>query len=148
MASALRWYLEGFAKRGEVKTELEIPPDLGRLPKEVEFTIFRVVQAAISNVHRHSGSPTAWVRIVSDTDRVIVEVKDEGKGMPAKVAEGLGIRGMRERVGQLGGHFEIVGNRQGTLVRASIPAAGSLAGGLKAVGEGVSENRENRRSTR
>src|SRR5204862_7639344 len=69
LASALRRYLEGFAKRGEVKTELEIAPDLGRLSKEVEFTIFRVVQAAVSNVHRHSGSPTAKVRIVSDTDR-------------------------------------------------------------------------------
>ncbi len=150
LASALRWYLEGFAKRGEVKTELEIPPDLGRLPKEVEFTIFRVVQAAVSNVHRHSGSPTAKVRIVSDTDRVIVEVKDEGKGMPAKVAEGLGIRGMRERVGQLGGNFEIVGNREGTTVRASMPAAGSLAGlqVVRAVGGGVPENRERRRSTR
>jgi len=90
------------------------------------------------------------VRIVSDTDRVIVEVKDEGKGMPAKVAEGLGIRGMRERVGQLGGNFEIVGNREGTTVRASMPAAGSLAGlqVVRAVGGGVPENRERRRSTR
>ena len=127
LASALRWYMEGFAKRGEVKTELEIPPDLGRLPKEVEFTIFRVVQAAVSNVHRHSGSPTAKVRIVSDADRVIVEVTDQGKGMPLRVAEGLGIRGMRERVGQLGGNFEIAGNGGGTTVRASIPTARSLA---------------------
>ena len=67
------------------------------------------------------------MRIVSDTDRVMVEVKDEGKGMPARVAEGLGIRGMRERVGQLGGNFEIAGNGGGTTVRASIPTARSLA---------------------
>ncbi|MCU1296391.1 MAG: hypothetical protein JWO91_669 [Acidobacteriaceae bacterium] len=129
LASALRWYVEGFAERSKIEVSLDIPADLGRLSQEFETALFRIVQECLTNIHRHAGSPTASIRVFRSGDEIAVEVKDQGKGISlekqmrmAVVGEaGVGIRGMRERVRQLGGNVSIDSNENGTTVLASLP---------------------------
>ncbi len=130
LASTLRWYAEGFAKRSGIEATLELPRDLTRLPLEVETTLFRIVQESLTNIHRHSGSPTAKIRVVQDATHLMLEVADEGAGMPPAVlkgakrgaaALGVGIAGMRERARQLRGRLEIDCRRGGTTIRAILP---------------------------
>jgi signal transduction histidine kinase len=129
LASALRWYVEGFTQRSKIQVEAEFPGDFGRLSQELETAIFRVVQESLTNIHRHSGSPTAKVIIARSNDLVLVEVADRGKGIaPEKRHEveesgaiGVGLRGMRERIRQLGGDLEIASNGVGTVVRVQVP---------------------------
>jgi len=135
LASALRWYTEGFGARSHIQVTLEFADDVGRLPNELETTVFRVVQECLTNVHRHAESPTAKVRITRSGRYLSVEVSDGGKGiLPEKQAElasagtpGVGLRGMRERVRQLGGDLEICSNGKGTLVNAKLPIAASFS---------------------
>src|SRR5580704_14922004 len=82
LASALRWYVDGFSERSHIKVDLEIPSDFGRLPDELEITIFRIVQECLTNIHRHSGSSTATIRLYQEGDRLTVQVQDRGKGIP------------------------------------------------------------------
>jgi PAS domain S-box-containing protein len=132
LASALRWYVEGFAKRSRIEVELEIPPELKRLPNDTEIAMFRVVQECLTNIHRHSGSPTATIRINAESDRITLEVQDRGKGIPAEKLQsvtrvgqvGVGFNGMRERLRQLGGTLEIRSHEKGTLVSAVLPIRG------------------------
>jgi two-component system NarL family sensor kinase len=130
LSSAIRWHLEGFSKRSAIQTTSEIPDDVGRLPQDVELALFRVFQESLTNVHRHSGSKTAHVRLAVEHHKVLLEIKDLGQGIPSHLLElnsdslatlGVGIRGMRERVRQLGGQLEIFSSPEGTTVRASIP---------------------------
>jgi PAS domain S-box-containing protein len=129
LASALRWYIEGFGKRSRIKVELEIPEQLGRLPNNIEITLFRVVQECLTNIHRHSGSTTATTRIKAERERIILEVQDQGKGIPAEKLQhfarlgriGVGLGGMRERLRLLGGTLEIQSDEKGTLVSATLP---------------------------
>jgi signal transduction histidine kinase len=131
LASALRWYIEGFAQRSKIKVDLEFPADFGRLPRESETAIFRTVQECLTNIHRHSESPTATIRIAASDNHVRVEVEDRGKGIPPeKQSEmastgipGVGIRGMRERLRQLGGNLDIHSNGKGTLIVAQVPVS-------------------------
>jgi signal transduction histidine kinase len=131
LASALRWYVEGFAERSKIKVDLEIPADFERLGRESETAIFRTVQECLTNIHRHSQSPTARIRIAASDGHVCVEVEDRGKGIPPeKQSEmastgtpGVGVRGMRERLRQLGGSLEIHSNGKGTLIMARLPVA-------------------------
>lgn len=128
LESALRWFVEGFAQRSGIEVDLDLAPDLGRLPKEMEIAVFRIVQESLANVHRHSGSKTAEVRVARGPQKVTLEIRDQGRGLaadgkPASVPTlpGVGIQGMRERVRQLGGNFEIQSGEGQTLVRAEIP---------------------------
>ena len=131
LASALHWYVEGFAERSKVKVDLEIPKDFERLGRESETAIFRTVQECLTNIHRHSESPTARIRIAASDGYVCVEVEDRGKGIPPKKqfemastgTPGVGIRGMRERLRQLGGSLDIHSNGKGTLIVARLPVA-------------------------
>jgi signal transduction histidine kinase len=103
LTSALRWYVEGLTARSEIRIDLEVPDNFGRLAKDLETAIFRVVQECLTNVHRHSGSPVADIRLSRSADYVHLEVRDEGKGIPPEKlsemslngAPGVGIRGMR-----------------------------------------------------
>lgn len=132
LPAALRWYVEGFGARSNVRVELEVADDLGRLPTEVEITLFRIVQEGLTNVHRHSGSPTAAVRLKREGPQIALSVEDRGVGMRADALErvrggagvGVGIAGMRERLAQLGGRLEIQSGANGTVVRALIRSEG------------------------
>jgi PAS domain S-box-containing protein len=129
LLSALRWYTEGFSQRSRIKLELEFPQELRRLPNDTEITMFRVVQECLTNIHRHSGSTTATIRITEDRDRISLEVQDQGKGIGAQTLGsfskdgrvGVGFGGMRERLRQLGGVLDIQSDGIGTLVRAELP---------------------------
>jgi PAS domain S-box-containing protein len=132
LASALAWYVKGFGERSRIKTDLKVSPSFGRLPQEVETTLFRVVQEGLTNVHRHSKSPTARIRLSRNPNEVKLEIRDKGQGMPAKTLRldipnggdlGVGILGMRERARQLGGRLEITSSRRGTIVRVVIPCS-------------------------
>ena len=131
LASALGWYLEGLQQRSGLIIELNIPSDFGRLAPDVELAIFRLVQECLTNIHRHSGSKTAVIRIIRGPDKIYAEVQDHGKGMsPERFAEvqsqgagvGVGIRGMRERVRQAHGELTVDSNALGTKITATFPA--------------------------
>jgi PAS domain S-box-containing protein len=129
LSSALRTFLDGFTDRSKIKVDFEIPDDFGRLPQDLETAIFRVVQECLTNVHRHSGSVVAKIRIARANRHVRVEVADQGKGIPPEKKAamnsagmpGVGIRGMRERLRQLGGTLQITSNGVGTVVVAELP---------------------------
>jgi signal transduction histidine kinase len=128
LASALRWYVDGFSERSNIKVELEIPDDFVRLPDDLELAIFRVVQECLTNIHRHSESATAAIQIQQDGNSLKVRVQDQGKGIPLEKQRelieasrgGVGFGGMRERVRQLGGALEIQSNGDGTVVIATL----------------------------
>jgi signal transduction histidine kinase len=135
LLSALRWYVDGFALRSNIKVDLDLPEDFGRLSRESETAIFRVVQECLTNIHRHSGSPIAKIRLRQRDKQVTVEIADKGKGVPAEKREamsssgtpGVGIRGMRERLRQLGGTLEINSSGSGTAITVSLPISESVA---------------------
>lgn len=130
LKSAVPRFLDGFAKRSGIQTTFEMPRDSARLAHDIEIAIFRVLQESLTNVHRHSGSTTAEVRITVDDSTVRLEVRDHGRGMQPEVAEsirdswgtlGVGLRGMNERMRQLGGTLEISSSSDGTVVIAAAP---------------------------
>jgi signal transduction histidine kinase len=120
--------VDGFSERSKLKVDLEIPSDLGRLPEDTELAIFRIIQECLTNIHRHSGSPTAAISIEHRNDCLIIQARDDGKGIPVekqkKLTEsslgGIGFGGMRERLRQLGGTLEIESTRTGTVVTATL----------------------------
>jgi len=129
LPSALRWYIEGFAERSKIDVQLELAEDLSRLPCEMETTLFRIVQESLTNIHRHSGSDRACIRLNRSDDNLYLEVRDFGKGIMASrnngaastPRSGVGIQGMRERVRQLNGNFEIQSTADGTRVSVRLP---------------------------
>jgi signal transduction histidine kinase len=133
LEGALSWYIQGLQQRSPLKIDLNISNDLGRLPKDMELVIFRVIQECLTNIHRHSGSEIAIIRMTRENDRIVLEVRDRGKGIrPEKLAEiaskgsGVGIRGMRERVRQFQGELDIKSTEEGTVVLMLIPLAKTL----------------------
>jgi len=134
LSSALRLFLEGFTERSKIKVNFEFPDAFGRLSQDLETAIFRIVQECLTNIHRHSGSLVAKIRITRYDSQIRVEVEDSGKGispekryaMDSAGTSGVGVRGMRERLRQLGGSLEIKsgGNGKGTVIIARLPAAG------------------------
>ena len=125
LKSAVRWYVQGFADRSGIEVQMEIAEDFPRIGADVELVVFRVLQESLTNVHRHSGSKVASVRIGFDTQQVWLEVGDQGKGIPQDnrnaLRPGVGISGMRERIRDLSGTLEFRSDSQGTLVKAMIP---------------------------
>jgi PAS domain S-box-containing protein len=128
LASALNMYVEGLVERSHVAITLDVAPNVGRLPSDIELAIFRLVQECLTNIHRHSGSETALIRIAREGESVRTEVQDHGKGIsPERLSEirshgsGVGIRGIRERIRQFHGEMKIESNGSGTSVIVSIP---------------------------
>jgi PAS domain S-box-containing protein len=128
ISSALGWYVQGLMERSGLSITLEIDNGFGRLPSDMELVIFRLVQECLTNIHRHSGSKTAAIRIFKDEENVHVEVADEGVGIaPERLAKaqaggsGVGIRGMQERLRQFSGTMKIESKETGTSVVATIP---------------------------
>jgi PAS domain S-box-containing protein len=131
LASALSWYVDGFSERSKIQVDLEIPADFGRLPNDTELAVFRIVQECLTNIHRHSESNTAAIRIQKEQDLLTVQVQDHGKGISLEKQlelsgsgrSGVGFRGMRERLRQLGGTLEIRSDGTGTIVSATLRLA-------------------------
>jgi PAS domain S-box-containing protein len=145
LPTALRWYVGGFSKRSGISVDLDVSAEMAerRLPEPVETAFFRVVQEGLTNVHRHSGSTTARIRLAQERPSstgeslVTLEIADDGRGMarenenvpfsggkPGSVVGrglGVGLAGMRERVAQLGGRLEIRSSTHGTHVWAIVP---------------------------
>jgi PAS domain S-box-containing protein len=131
LVSALRWYVDGFSERSKIKVDLDVPSDFGRLPDEVEIAIFRIVQECLTNIHRHSGSATTNITLSREDDRVTIQVRDDGKGIPKERQRellesgraGIGFGGMRERLRQLEGNLEIQSEGRGTTIIAKLKVA-------------------------
>jgi|HubBroStandDraft_4_1064222.scaffolds.fasta_scaffold00528_12 PAS domain S-box-containing protein len=129
LVAAIRWFANGFSQRSSIQIDLKLPVDLPRLPIELETAIFRVVQESLTNVHRHSGSTTAAVRLEREDDQLHLFVVDHGRGIaPDQLASrqgttsfGVGLLGMRERLRQLRGELEINSGEQGTSIHVIIP---------------------------
>jgi PAS domain S-box-containing protein len=128
LASALSMYVEGLAERSHVAIKLDVADNVGRLPRDMELAIFRLVQECLTNIHRHSDSETALIRVAREGESVRTEVQDHGKGIsPERLlviqshGSGVGIRGIRERIRQFHGEMKIESNGSGTSVIVSIP---------------------------
>ena len=132
LLSAVRWYAEGFANRSGIHVAMDLD-EIGRLPRPVETALFRVVQEALTNVHRHASTTTASIRLTATADAVVLDIHDEGHGLRDPVTHhkgtrretlGVGIQGMRERIRQLGGIFDVEFRNTGTTVRVRVPMDG------------------------
>lgn len=126
--SALQWYLEGLTKRSGIETSIDIQPDtFPRLEPELETTVFRIVQEALTNVFRHSGARKGWVTLIKTEKDVVIKVRDDGKGISGDIMEfrpdsiGIGIGGMRQRVKEFGGELRLQNASPGTLVEVVLP---------------------------
>lgn len=130
LASAIRWYVEGFAKRSGIQVDLDFPPGFERLPADLEMGLFRILQEGLTNVHRHSGASAVRVVLEQRLDALSFEVKDNGHGIAPELLErlqkigadaGVGLAGMRERVSELNGQLEMQSSPDGTTLRVSVP---------------------------
>jgi len=131
LKSAIPWYLKGFTSRSGIETKFEMPEDFTRMNRDAELVLFRVLQESLTNVQRHSKSKTAEIELYSFGDSVILKVIDYGKGVPPSVLEqgqhdwlgslGVGLRGMSERLRQLGGSLTLSSGERRTEITAQIP---------------------------
>lgn len=130
LEAALRPYAESFSQRSGIRVKLNIAVGLGRLAPEIEVALFRVAQEALTNIHLHSGSSSATLRVVRKPDEVVLEVRDEGRGISRELQEkirargvmpGVGVASMQERIEQVGGRLNISSSDRGTIVTASVP---------------------------
>jgi signal transduction histidine kinase len=135
LASAAAWYVEGFGKRSGVHASLKLPDHLGRLPISVETALFRIMQEGLTNVHRHSESQRVDITLQIQNGTATLIIQDFGKGIPKETLEhfqqsganvGVGLAGIRERVKELGGSFELRSNQRGTALTVMVPIEGSV----------------------
>jgi len=137
LGPAIEEYASGFSRRSGIETKVEVSPEMGRLPQEIETALFRVVQESLGNIQQHSGSSRAKIQMKRDSSGLTLEVSDEGRGMPDEYLKelparptklGVGVLGMRERMRQLGGGLEITSSRSGTTVKAALPLVARVQG--------------------
>jgi two-component system, NarL family, sensor kinase len=127
LLSATRWMVDGFSKRAKIHVDLQVDGEIGRLPQPVELALFRVIQESLSNIRRHSGASRAQIKLARADGLVRLEIGDDGKGIPvSKISAGnqvvgVGILGMRERLSQLGGTFDIKSGKSGTTITVQVP---------------------------
>jgi signal transduction histidine kinase len=129
-ASAAQWYVKGFGERSGLKVKLNLPDGLVRMPPLIELTLFRVLQESLTNVHRHAGASNVDILLQRSTGHVMMEVKDDGNGMPQELAHqfpdlaagsGVGLMSMRERAVELGGAMHLESGKNGTSIRITMP---------------------------
>lgn len=128
---ALMAYVEGLMKRSAIKTVIEVQPaDFPRLAPDLEIAIYRVVQEALTNVFRHSEAQCVRITLIADTERTVLTVQDDGKGIPKQVERfrsgsiGVGVSGMRQRIRECGGELTLHNANPGTLLEAIVPISG------------------------
>jgi signal transduction histidine kinase len=133
LLSAVRWYLEGFTKRSGIETALDCQPkSFPRLSPQLETAIFRIIQEGLTNVFRHSGATKASVTLLQESDKLMLVIRDDGRGVGEKVvllrpgSIGVGMGGMRERAREFDGELRVANANPGTLVEITIPFAASL----------------------
>jgi len=127
--SALKWYIDGFAERSKIAAKLELPAESERLSQDYELCLFRIAQECLTNIHRHSGSSTALVKLWRTPGQIRMAISDEGRGIRQEIqsklasgkSAGVGLRGMRERVKQFRGTLEIHSNGKGTSILVTLP---------------------------
>jgi signal transduction histidine kinase len=128
--SACRWFVEGFGNRSGIATNLDILDSTTRFAESIELVLFRMLQESLTNVHRHSGATRADVSLQTVANRVVLRVKDNGKGMPEEILQslresgagsGVGLAGMIERIHEIGGQLDVMSDRSGTEIVASVP---------------------------
>jgi signal transduction histidine kinase len=149
--SAAKWYVDGFGQRSGISTKLDLPSHIDRLPRRTEVALFRILQEALTNVHRHSGSRAVHVWVTTNDLSVVLKVQDFGKGIPHETIDrfwktgnvGVGLAGIRERLKELGGQLEIDSSVHGTSLRATIPTVGS---DVKANDQAAAETNQQYRS--
>jgi PAS domain S-box-containing protein len=124
LLSALRWLADGFHQRSAIEMQLDLPASMQRLPPDDELCLFRIAQEALTNVHRHAASPWAALRLKVQSNSIMLEIEDAGRGLDTKTPTlGVGLAGMRERIRQIGGIFSIEATSTGgTRVRTTIAA--------------------------
>ncbi len=130
-SSAAKWYAEEFAKRSGLELKIDIPDPPQRMLPELELALFRVLQESLTNIHRHSKSKAAEVSFELNSAEAALLIADHGIGVPKDVLErfnfsgtsGVGLAGMRERIRELGGRFEVESAGGGTRVRVVVPLA-------------------------
>jgi signal transduction histidine kinase len=137
-ASAASWFASEFEKRSGINVKLNLPEGIGRLPEETEIALFRILQESLTNVHRHSDSPSVEITLAFRECRAVLTVQDFGRGMPPELKQqgstlnsshfGVGLNGMRERVSDLGGSFAVKSNPHGTTIIVDIPMNGQPPG--------------------
>jgi PAS domain S-box-containing protein len=139
--SALRWYVDGFAERSKISVDLQLSPGFSDgLPRDFALSLFRIVQECLTNIHRHSGSLSAFVAVERSANEISLTVSDHGRGIPADLrgriasgeSSGVGFRGMRERIRQFGGRLDVSSDENGTQVLAVLPFAPSKVKSAKA----------------
>ena len=137
LESALRWYTDEFAERSKISVQLQLAPGFSEgLTRDLALALFRIVQECLTNVHRHSESPSAFVTLDRSLNGISLEVKDKGKGISPEIqsricsgqSSGVGFRGMRERIRQFGGRLEVCSDVDSTRVIAILPAPDLAAG--------------------
>lgn len=136
LTSAIEEYANGFSQRSGIQADVEISEGIGRLPRDVETAVFRIIQESLGNIQRHSGSPSARIALKKLATKLTLKVSDRGRGFPRAIVEiessrsnmlGVGILGMRERMRQLGGELEIRSGRSGTTVEVALPLGGEVS---------------------
>jgi len=130
LLAAINWLANGFSQRSGIRAEVDAPAQFDRLPADIEVTVFRIVQETLTNVARHSGSKTAFIKLTRQPGEIVLTVRDEGRGIPPEKLEkvhgnvsalGVGVAGLWERVRQFGGELEINSNSRGTTVMVVVP---------------------------
>jgi PAS domain S-box-containing protein len=130
LASAIAWYVEGFADRSGISVTLDLPKSLPRFFPEMETALFRIVQQSLTNIHRHSQSKVAHIRLAVEGSRLKLEISDQGRGFEHEILSkfqrtgqlpGMGISGMRERMNALHGTFDVASSAAGTTISVSVP---------------------------
>jgi PAS domain S-box-containing protein len=133
LASAISWYVEGFSDRSGIAVDLSVPENLPRFSSELDTALFRIVQQSLSNLHKHSGSKVAGIRLAVAGSNLTVEISDEGRGISSEIlsrfresgqSPGVGISGMRERVIGLRGTFDLKSDHSGTTIIVTVPISG------------------------
>jgi len=128
LLEAIRWYMQGLTERSGLNIELTISENFGRLAGEIELAVFRIVQECLTNIHRHSASKTATIRLSRTAESVSLQIQDEGKGISAEMLariqaqrSGVGITGIRERVRHFRGVMDIQSSGRGTKISVTFP---------------------------
>ena len=114
-SAAAKWFVDGFAQRSGIQIETDVADCDARMLKPIESVLFRVLQESLTNIHRYAKCTQAKVTFAVNKNDVMLMVKDEGVGIPQAVLDrfqehttsGVGLAGMRERVQELGGKFEL-----------------------------------------